>query len=467
MSRLRPHIRATLALALPLVGSHLAQITIGATDTIMVGWYGAPELAAVSMGAAYFHVVLILGQGFGLAVMPLAAAAAAARAARRVRRVTRMGLWIAAIFGVLSLPLFLFSERILLAAGQTAELSVMAADYLRIAGAGIVFAALTVTLRSHLAALGRTRIVLWSTLAGFVLNVALNWVLIFGNAGAPEMGLAGAALASVATHGVICVILAVYAARARGLKRFRLFARFWRPDGEVLSEVFRLGWPISLTLLAESGLFMASLVMMGWIGTRELAAHGIAIQIASITFMVHIGLSSAATVRAGRAWGAGDAEALRLGAVAAIVLSGAMVLATVAAFLGVPGALIGLFLDPADPARAEIVALGTAFLAVAALFQLADAAQVMALGLLRGVQDTRVPMVLAVMAYWVVGVPAGYLLGFPLGFGGPGIWMGLVIGLALAGGTMMARFWMRAGGPPRAPLPGNPRRPALPRTGGG
>jgi MATE family multidrug resistance protein len=453
MTTLSAHLRATLTLGLPLIGGMLAQVAIQVTDTVMMGWYGVPELAAVALGGSYFHVVLILGMGFGLAVMPMVAAAAANDDRRQVRRITRMGLWIALIFSALVMPLFWFSGAILLAVGQTEAIAEMAQTYLRIAGWGIAPAVVMTVLRSHLSALDHARVVLWATMAGAVLNAAINWVLIFGNLGAPELGIAGAAYASIGTQALIALVLALHAGLHRDLKQDTLFARFWRPDWEAFAQVFRLGWPIALTLLSESGLFMATMVMMGWLGPNPLAAHGIALQICSVTFMVHIGLSQAATVRAGRAWGKGDVENLRLAATAALILSGGMVALTVLGFVLVPEPLIGLFLDPDDPLRPEILALGASLLMVAALFQLADAGQVMALGLLRGTQDTRVPMIYALVSYWLLGLPAAWVIGFPLGFEGPGIWAGLVVGLAFAAGLMMTRFWR---GPARRPVDAAP-----------
>ena len=441
MSTLSSHLRATLGLGLPLIGSMLAQIAITLTDTIMMGWYGVAELAAVALGGSYFHVILILGMGFGLAVMPLVAAAAANEDRRQLRRVTRMGLWIGLIFAALVMPLFLLSGPILLTLGQDPLVARLTEVYLVIAGWAIAPAVLITVLRGHLSALDHARIVLWATLAGVVLNAALNWVLIFGNLGVAELGVAGAAWASLATHILIFAVLAAYAALKSDLRQDTLFARFWNPDWEAMAQVFRLGWPIGLTLLSESGLFMATMVMMGWLGPNSLAAHGIAIQICSATFMVHIGLSQAATVRAGRAWGLGDTANLRLAGFAALILSGVMVALTIAGFLLLPEILVGAFLDPADPLRPEIIALGASLLAVAALFQLADAGQVMALGLLRGTQDTRVPMIYAVISYWLLGLPAAWVLGFPLGFGGEGVWAGLVVGLAFAAVLMMTRFW--------------------------
>ena len=183
--------------------------------------------------------------------------------------------------------------------------------------------------------------------------------------------------------------------------------------------------------------------MMGWVGTIALAAHGIALQIASLTFMLHLGLSQAVTVRVGRAWGRSDGEAVRATGQAALGLAGIAVAATIVLFLSVPEFLIGLFVDPTDPQRQEILAVGAALLAVAALFQTVDSLQVLALGKLRGVQDTRVPMIYAALSYWVVGVPVSYALGFFTPLGGVGIWLGLSVGLALAGVLLQVRFWRR------------------------
>ncbi|MBL4628444.1 MAG: MATE family efflux transporter [Roseicyclus sp.] len=435
------HIRATLKLGLPLIGGQLAQVFIGVTDTVMMGWYGVEELAAVAIGSSLFYMFLILGMGFGLAVMPMVAAASARDDDRQIRRVTRMGLWIALGFAVLVMPVFWFSGALLLVAEQTPQIASDAQVYLRIAGLAIGPGVLLVVLRSHLSALERPNIVLWAWLGGVVLNAGLNWVLIFGHLGAPEMGISGAATASLGTHVLILVILALYAARADGLRHLSLFSRFWRPDWEALGQVFRLGWPIALTLLAEHGLFMATMIMMGWIGTLELAAHGIALQIISITFMVHIGLSSAATVRTGRAWSKNDPDGLRQAARAAFVLSAVTVVATVVLLITMAEPLVGLFVDPGDPLRPQIVAIGASLLVVACFFQLADAAQVMALGLLRGVQDTGVPMVYAFISYWLIGVPLAYVFGLSLGWGGEGIWAGLAVGLAVAGVVLVVRFW--------------------------
>jgi multidrug resistance protein, MATE family len=438
------HARATLVLGLPLIGSHLAQMALHVTDTVMLGWYGVTELAAVVLGASSFFIVFVLGSGFAKAVMPMVASALGRGDEVQVRRDTRMGLWLSAAFGLLTYPVFWWSGMILLALGQRPDVAALSQDYMRIAGLGMVPALAVTTLSSYLAALSRTQVVLWATIAAVFLNIVVNWALIFGNWGFPELGVQGAAIATVATQLLTLVVLGLYAGLVPALRRFRLFQRFWRPDWQAMGKVFQLGWPIGLTGVAEGGLFQASAIMMGWVGTVELAAHGIAMEVTSVAFMMHVGLSSAATIRTARFNGSGDARGLRDGAKVALALSLAVSLVVIALYLLAPEAIIALFLDMAKPESAAIVTLGATLLAVAAVFNLMDAMQVMALGLLRGLHDTRVPLVLAVVSYWLVGIPCSYVLAFPMGYGAVGLWLGLVVGLVCAGGSLMLRFWRLA-----------------------
>jgi len=436
----RGHARAIAILGLPLIGGHLAQISISVTDTVMLGWYGVEALAAVTLASSYFFVLFLMGSGFGWAVMPIVAAAAAESDDTSVRRSTRMGLWLSLGFSVVAMPALWWSEPILLALGQGADVASLAADYLRIAGWGLFPALLVMALKSYLAALERTQIVFWIAVAAALVNGAGNYALIFGHWGAPELGVTGAAIASVLTHLLSLGAMIVYAVRA--LPEHSLFQRFWRPDPEMLARVFRLGVPIGLTSLSETSLFTASAMMMGWLGTIPLAAHGIALQLAALTFMVNVGLSNAATVRAGNAYGRRDRAHMARGAVVVIVMSLAVSVLAMMLFLILPEHLLSLFMQPDDPDRLAIVSIGVGLLAVAALFQLVDGAQVVALGLLRGVQDTGVPLLIAVLSYWGVGMPVSYLLGFVWGMDGVGVWLGLVMGLACAGVLLMARFWL-------------------------
>ncbi len=440
----KAHAQAILALGLPLVGSHLAQMALHVTDTVMLGWYGVPPLAAGVLGSTCFFVVFVLGNGFAHAVMPMVAAAAGQGDDVQVRRTVRMGLWLSIIYGVICYPVFWYSGAILLALGQQPDVAGLTQDFLRVAGLGMMPALLIMVLKSYLAALQRTQVVLWVTIGAVLVNIALGWALIFGNWGAPEWGVVGAATASVIVQSLTFIALAIYAGALPALRHFNLWQRFWRPDWQAMGQVYRLGWPIAVTGLSETGLFTATSIMMGWIGTVELAAHGITLQAVSVTFMLHVGLSNAATVRAGRSFGIGDWPDLRAGAKVAIGLSILAAVAIIAVFLVIPEAIISAFVDLQKPESADIVRIGAGLLIIAALFQLTDAAQVMALGLLRGIQDTKVPFLLAAISYWGVGIPASYLLAFRFGLGGQGLWLGLVIGLTVAASLLNIRFWTRA-----------------------
>ena len=435
----RAHARATLMLGLPLIGSHLAQLSISMIDTLMLGWYDVQALAAVTLAGSFWFLLFIVGSGFAFAVSPMVASYQASGQGREVRRVTRMGMWVSLIYGVIVLVPMWWSGTVLQWMGQEPQIAQIAQDYLRILCWGTLPALMVMVLKNYLAGLERAGIVLWVTLTAVGLNALLNYALIFGNWGAPELGVRGAAIASVTLHSLSFVALAVYIMRQ--LPDHALFSRFWRMDREAFVAVYRLGWPIGLTNLAESGLFTASAVMVGWVGSRPLAAHGIALQLTAMTFMIQVGLSNAATVRAGQAYGRRDAANLKRGALIVMAMSALVAICVIATFLAVPAPLVGLFLAPDDPERAQIIAIGVSLMAVAALFQFADSAQVVALGLLRGVHDTRVPMLMAAVAYWPLGLSAGYVFGFILGLGAVGVWLGLVVGLGVAGVLMMYRFW--------------------------
>lgn len=437
----RAQARAVLGLGLPLIGSHLAQFGLHVTDTIMLGWYGVTDLAAGALGATVFFAFFTFGTGYANAVMPMVATAAARDDETEVRRATRMGLWLSLIFAALVLPFFLWAGPILRVLGQEAEVAALGGTYLAIVGFGLAPALMVMVLKSYLAALGRTQVVLWVTVAAVFVNIFCNWVFIFGNLGAAEMGARGAALASVLVQLFTLAVMLAYAAWLPALRRYAILVRFWRPDWAALRAVNALGLPIGLALLAESGMFAASAVMMGWLGTQMLAAHSIALEITAMFFMVHMGLSNAATVLVGRARGRRDLPGLRAAARASVIISMAVAVATMLIYVTLGKFMVGAFLAPDDPERAVIVPLGVTLLWVAALFQLADGGQAMAMGLLRGIQDTRVPMVIAAISYWLIGIPAGYALAFLLGLEGVGLWFGLVAGLTVAALALMLRFW--------------------------
>ena len=438
----RQHASALLALGLPLVGSAVAGFLIHMTDTILLGWYDVISLAAATIATSFWFITFIVGAGFGNAVAPMVAGAVAAGDLTRARRVTRMALWLSLAYGFVAVAILWNAEAIFLAIGQTPDVAAEGQRFLRIAVWGMFPALAVNVLRNYLSAQHLTSVQLWVTVAAIFANAGLAYALIFGHFGLPELGIRGAAIGSVIIQTLTLLALAIYADWR--LPEAALFQRIWRSDNEALRDVFRLGLPIGLTSLAESSLFTASAVMMGWIGEYPLAAHGIALQLTALMFMFHVGMSQAATVRAGGAYGRKDEGELRRIAKTALAVSFAFGFFPVLLFVLLPEPLVVLFLDPEEPARDIIVPLGVTLMFMAALFQFVDAAQIVALSLLRGVQDTTVPMWLAIISYWVIGFPASYLFAFTFDFGPAGLWLGLTTGLGCAAGLLMWRFWGRS-----------------------
>lgn len=436
------HIRSTIGLGIPFVGAQLAQMAINTTDVIMVGWLGTVELAAVVLASQAFFLVFIFGSGFAAAVVPMVAHAVGQGDVTSVRRAVRMGIWVVLAYAVLTFPILYFSKAILMHLGQEEDVATLAQDYLRVAQWGIFPALTLMVLRSFLSGLERGGIILYVTIGMFLANAILNYALIFGNFGAPAWGLVGAAVASVCASTVGCIAMIAYIEIRPQTRRYELFVRFWRADWGAIRENLVLGLPISFTILAETSLFAAASLMIGTIGTTELAAHGIALQLASIAFMIPLGLAQVATVRVGLAYGRHDMQAVRRAGVAVLVVSLVFSICGSTLFAVLPQQLGGLFLDTARPDAQAVLDYAATLIVIAGVFQLADGLQAVGAGLLRGLKDTTIPMVLALIAYWPIGFACAWIFAFPLGYGGPGVWFGFVTGLAAAALMLCLRFYI-------------------------
>lgn len=408
----------------------------------MLGWYSVTSLAASTIAGSLWFVFFMIGSGFARAVTPIVAEAVEQGDDLTARRVTRMSIWLCSLFSLFVLAPYLWGEQVLRAIGQDPGVAREGGIYLGIIAFGFLPALMGQVMRSYLSALELTTVQMWVTVVALLANALFNYALIFGNFGLPEMGIAGAAYASILTQTLQMVALMIYAHRDR--PEIHLFARIWRPDPDALRRVFRLGLPIGITGFAEGGLFTASTIMMGWLGEVPLAAHGIALQLTALMFMVHLALSEAATIRAAGHYGRRDAVELRRGAWAAIAMSMGFGVLVVVVFLSFPEPLVAAFMDPDEPQREAVLSLGIVLIMLSALFQFVDAGQAMVLGLLRGVQDTEVPMWLACISYWLVGIPASYVMAFVFGWGAVGLWLGLTVGLAVAAVLLSLRFWGKA-----------------------
>lgn len=431
------------ALALPLVGSQLAMIAMATTDVIMMGWLGPKHLAAGALGSAVYMPIMHFGFGVMAAVTPMVAQALGTRDFRGVRRSVRQGLWVATAFGVLfAIPPW-YASDILVLLGQKQQLADLAQGYLRAALWGLGPLMWVMVLRGFLTVQQRPRAVLVVMVIGIGVNALGNYALMFGNFGLPRLELVGAGVSTAVVSVFMALVLIAFVQWDRRLNHYQLFVRFWRADWPRFVEVVRLGAPIGLMILAESSMFAAAGILMGLIGTEVLAAHAIALQCAAVSFMVPLGISHAVTARVGLAAGALDRDGIGRAGWVAIGLGIVCALVSAAIFWFGGEWLVGLYLDLDDAGNGPAIRLAVSLLMIAALFQLVDGAQVVGAGALRGMRDTRVPMLLAIFGYWGVGLPTSVIFAFPLGFGGQGVWIGLATGLAVVAALAVWRFHRR------------------------
>ena len=440
----RQELRAMLALAWPLILANLTQQVIQATDVLLMGRLGAAQLAAATLALNLTFTFNLLMLGLVIASSPMMATALGERfnTVRDVRRTFRAGLW---LIGAMLPPYWLVLWHvgdIMRAFGESAELAMQGQTFLRAYMWCTAPWLLFQLMRNFVSALERPRVVLWLSLAGIALNGLLSWSLIFGHFGLPALGLVGGGLGSTLTWLIMCGALIAVIMTDRQFRRFHLFGHWWRFDGQRTLAMVRLGWPIGVTMALEMGVFALAAYFMGWIGAPAIAAHAVALQLAALTFMVPLGLGQAATVRVGLALGRRDEPAIaRAGWTAWVIGVGFM--GTMAIVMwAIPRELITLFLKDV-PANAVVIGLAVSFLRVAAAFQLVDGAQVIGAGMLRGLHDTRWPLLFALVGYWVVGLGIGTWLAFARDWKGVGIWVGLASGLAAVAALMLARWVMR------------------------
>lgn len=442
----RDEIRATAALAWPLILTNIAQALIHVTDVVLLGWAGPSVLAAGTLGVNVYFAFLIFGIGLVTASAPMIAKELGERShsVRDVRRTVRQTMWAAAALAVPVMIVLWNTRAILVAIGQDAELAAAAETFVRALQWGFLPYLWYLVLRSYISALEKP---LWSFgigLAAVIYNGVINYGLIFGKLGLPKLGLLGAGLGSASANLFMFVGMALVVMLHGRFRRYRLFGHFWRADWSRFREVWRLGLPIAVTLALEITIFNAAVFLMGLIGEESIAAHAIAIQLAALSFMVPMGLSQAATVRVGLAFGRRDRAGVARAGWTAFALGVGFMTMTGLVMLAIPHALVTLFLDPAVPANTQVIRLAVSFLIVAAFFQIFDGAQVVAAGMLRGLHDTRVPMIYAAIGYWVIGLATGVGLGFGLGWEGVGIWIGLAAGLGSVAVMLLARWLRRA-----------------------
>lgn len=436
----RIELTETVKLALPIALTQLGQIAMMTTDLALVGRLGDTALAGAALAQTVLFAAFVLGMGLVSAVAPLAAQGFGARRPRLVRRALRVGLWASLMLGAPLTILQFWGEELLLAFGQAPDAAGLADRYLDGLAWSLVPAWWFIAIRNFMGAINRPEPALWIMLAAIPVNFLLAYALIFGEFGFPRLDLLGAGVATTIVNVGMCAA-AIWICYARPpFRKYRVLGRFWRADWLLLWRLIVIGAPISGAFVLEYGLFAAAALLMGLIGTSALAAHQIALQTAAIMFMVPFGISMAATVRVGHAVGRGDAPATRIAGFTAIALGTVFMAAMTLLVVATRDFIPALFLGEQASAAAETMTLASTLLVLGASFFIFDGVQTIAAGALRGLNDTRVPLLFAAIGFWAVGFFSAYALGFPLGLGAYGIWIGLTLGLFVYASLLVWRF---------------------------
>ncbi|WP_448265726.1 MATE family efflux transporter [Nostoc sp. DSM 114159] len=435
-------------LAVPLAVAQLAQSATGFVDTVMMGWLGSQTIASGGLGTAIFTFCLLIVAGIVSAVSPLAAQAYGAGNREKVGTIVRLGLGISLVLGIPITLLLYNGGALLLLLGQDANTVALAEIFLRAIALGFIPGLGFAVLKSFLSALLQPQLVIVTVVLGTLFNITANYVLMFGKLGFPALGLAGIGWASTFSLWSMFVGLTVYICNQ---PRFAVYGIF-RPSSHeafplehrrIVGEIFQVGLPIGGLIAVEAGLFTVVTLLIGQLGTNALAAHQIALQTISMSFQMALGISLATTIRVGLLAGQNDLVGTRLAGYVGIAIAALAMGVVAIAFWLVPKSIISLYIDINNQNNADVVALAVKLLAVAAIFQIVDGVQVTAAGALRGLKDTRIPMLIGIFAYWCVGLCTGYTFGISLGSGAIGLWWGLAIGLASAAIILTWRFSTR------------------------
>jgi len=440
-SAYRIEARETLILAVPIVVTQLAHFSLSFVDTVMVGRLGPDALAGVALGNTVFFNTLVFCMGILMAVGPMVSQAYGAEDNDSIGRSVRQGLWMATLLSILAFIVLNNGAIILRLLGQSESNITKASAYLHAISWGILPFLGFIALRSFIEAVSMPRVVTVIALFGVGLNIFLNYVLMFGKWGFPEMGLVGTGWASTIVYSFNFVLLLLYVWRQKEFGVYRIFSRLGRPDKHYFKELFNIGFPIGSTMGIETSLFMLTVIMMGWMGTTELAAHQVAMQCAAFTFMVPLGIGMASSVRVGQSIGKKDSNGASVAGFTGMGISVAFMSMTALSFWLFPTSIVSLYLDLDVERNAAVIEMAVRLLALAAIFQVVDGIQVAALAALRGMKDTRVPLVIAVFSYWGVGLGSGYFLAFRFGLREIGLWWGLVLGLMTAAVLLTWRFY--------------------------
>lgn len=435
---LKTHFNETISLATPVVIGQVGITMMGVVDSAMVGRVGDAPLAAASISQGFFFIITVIGLGIVYAITPLVAIAVGSADHETPSKVFRQGFWVSLITSVILGFVIYFGVDLIRYMDQPPEVTELALSYTRILSLSIPPMLLFTCYKQFIEGLSFTRPAMVITILANVVNFAFNWVLIYGNLGAPAMGLDGAGLATTGSRLFMFGALAYFVHSSREFKRFDLKIFPFSGLDTHGREILRIGLPSGFQYFFEVGCFAASAFMVGWIGKDDLASHQIAMNVAATTYLVCLGLSTAGTIRVGNALGASDFSEVKKAGMMALLLG--------VGFMVFSGIMLIIFREEIPyfyTSDLEVVEIAPKLLLIAAFFQIFDGTQAVALGILRGIKEVKLPTVITFIAYWLIGLPAAWILGFPLGLGTEGIWYGLSISLIASSFMLNGRFFYR------------------------
>ncbi len=438
--KVKTETKQFLRLTIPLASAQVAQAATGFVDTVMMGWLGQETLAAGGLAATTFTTLIVTTSGIVVGISPLIAEAFGANNRVRIQQLTRQGLWLSLLVAIPVMLLLRQMDIIMQYLGQSVEVAAIANTYLDVMVWAFLPALIFAMLKSVVSSLSQPRPITIIVVVGTLFNAVGNYLLGFGKLGFPVMGLAGIAVASALAQWGMLAVLIVYILKVQPLSNYQVFHKLFQFEPKIIRELIWIGLPITISFAFEVGMFSITTYLMGILGTQVLAAHQIVFQTIAIIFMVPLGMSFATTIRVGQWNGKQDIEGVERAAYLSISIA-ALFMTVMAVILFIfPKQVIALYIDVGNPKNTEVVFLATAMFRVAAISQILDGVQTTVAGALRGLKDTRIPMLLSFFSFWGIGLATGYLLGFQFGFGGVGLWVGQCIGVAVSAGAFMWRF---------------------------
>ena len=433
--KLSYNIVETFKLAVPVSIGQLGHIMLGVVDSMMVGKIGADSLAAASLANGLFFLVMVLGIGMSHAITALVAIAKGENQNKKCGLILRQALYVNIVFGfILSIIVYFFAPFIHYF-GQIENVASLTTSYLQILSYSILPFMIFQTYRQYVEGFSFTRPPMYVAIVANFVNVFGNWVFIFGNFGLPALGLDGAGYSTLITRIFMAIFMMLIAVKSSSFFEYKITPRSNKVDLGIIKNIIKIGLPSGIMYSVEVGAFTVAAVIIGWLGSVSLAAHQIALNLASVSYMIVLGISSASTIRVGNAFGSKNYENIKLASFAALILS--------ITFMGLSGLNFILFKDflpklyITDPI---VVDIASKLLIIAALFQLSDGIQAVTAGILKGITDVQIPMIITILAYWIIAIPFGYFLGFTLKLEIIGIWIGLLAGLTLAAVFFLFRF---------------------------